>query len=127
LSCGCEFIHIGIYDLRCGPWPVNTEREVRLLIADIVYQDTNPAGGEVDLIAIETPVLYPQYNEDGTYRVVKVLNKMYDIHPPSVFTRTEPVYDNYEDRTFINTEIPRLVFVYEGCGESFFLINAECD
>lgn len=127
LSCGCEFIHIGMYDLRCGPWRVGQEREVRLLIADILYTDINPAAGEVELVAGDAPVLYPQYLADGSYRVVKVMNLMYDIYPPNTFVRSEPVGDEFVDRTFINTEIPRLVFVYEGCGESFFLINAECD
>lgn len=116
MSCGCCFIHVGVYDLRCGPWKTGQEREVLLLVADIIHGDI-----------WETPVLYPQYLEDGNYRVVKVKNLMYDIEPPMTFVRSEPVGQNIEDRTFIFTDTARLVFVFEGCGESFFLINAECE
>jgi hypothetical protein len=115
-SCGCEFVHIGIYDIRKGPWKFNQENEVMLLMADILPDDP-----------FKTPVLFPQYNDNGNYRIVKVLNLMYDIQPPATFTRTEFVYNEYVERQYIATEIPRFVFVYEGCGGSFFLINAECE
>jgi hypothetical protein len=109
LSCACEFIHIGMYTLRAGPWRVNEEREVVLLIVD-------SSGG-----------VYPQTKENGEYRVVKVMNKMYDIYPPNTFQRWEPKGAEYELRKFINTDTVNYVFVWEGCGDGFFLINASCD
>lgn len=115
-SCGCEFIRVGMYDLRDGIWKPGEERDVMLLTVDVFY---GPFGPE--------PVLYPQYQEDGNYRIVTVKNLMHDIYPPATFIRTEPVLDELVDRQFIATELPRLVFVHEGCGGSFFLISAECE
>lgn len=114
-SCGCEFIRVGMYDLRDGIWKTGEERDVLLLMPDVVY---GPFGPET--------VIYPQYQEDGNYRVVTVKNMMHDIYPPDTFIRSEPVLGEYVDRQFIATEFPQLVFVHEGCGGSFFLISAEC-
>ena len=52
---------------------------------------------------------YPRYTEDDNYRQVKVKNIIHDIHPTHPF------------------EIPRMAFVLEDCGPSYFLISVECD
>lgn len=52
---------------------------------------------------------YPRYTENDHYRQVKVKNIIHDIHPTKPF------------------EIPRMAFILEDCGPSFFLINVECE
>lgn len=52
---------------------------------------------------------YPRYTEDDHYRQVKVKNLIHDIYPTQPF------------------EIPRMAFILEDCGPSYFLINVECD
>jgi hypothetical protein len=126
--CACEFVHIGLYHLQDGKWGVNQERPVMLLVPD-----SSLTAGSIlncgNLFPPPTPKLYPQFDENGEYRVVMVKNLLYDIYPPATFVRTE--YEgpqmNPVDREVILTEIAHIVFVYEGCGGSFFLINAECD
>lgn len=52
---------------------------------------------------------YPRYAEDNNYQQVKVKNLIQDIYPTKPF------------------EIPRMAFILEDCGPSYFLINVECD
>ena len=119
-ACACEFIHIGFYDIRNGKWGFNQERPVALMVPDteLVFRK---------IFRPPEPVLFPQMNENGEHRVVMVKNLMYDINPPATFVRLEALGDGVVDRRVINTELVRMVFVYEGCGGSFFLINADCD
>lgn len=107
-SCACEFIHLGMYTVRDRPWLVGQEREVILLLV----------GGD--------GVVYPQTTINGEYRVVKVMNRMYDIYPPNTFWRAEPQGDETVMRQFINTDTVNYLYVWEGCGDGFFLINASC-
>jgi hypothetical protein len=108
-SCACEFIHLAMYTLRDGPWRVGQEREVVLLLV----------GGD--------GAVYPQTTKNGEYRVVKVMNRMYDIYPPNTFWRGEPTPQGPVMRQFINTDTVNYLYVWEGCGDGFFLINASCD
>jgi hypothetical protein len=116
VGCGCQFIHAGFYDLRKGIWRVNTEAPVMLLMPE-----------ENRLSPWFPPDIYPQYTEEGNYRIVNVMNKMYDIYPPVSFVEYEIVGKRYVESPKSATEFPRFVFVFEGCGNSFFLINAECE
>jgi len=52
---------------------------------------------------------YPRYTEADHYRQVKVKNLIHDIYPTMPF------------------EIPRMAFILEDCGPSYFLINVECE
>jgi hypothetical protein len=115
-GCGCEFIHLGIYDLRSGIWEVGTERQVMLVLPQMSA-----------LGPYSPPDIYPQYTADGNYRVVEVMNKMYDLYPPTSFVDIEIRGIKRIESPKSITEVPRFVFVYEGCSGSFFLINAECE
>lgn len=107
-SCACEFIHLGMYTTFDKPWRVGQEREVILLLV----------GGD--------GVVYPQTTINGEYRIVKVMNRMYDIYPPTTFWRAEPQGDETVMRQFIYTDAINYLYVWEGCGDGFFLINASC-
>jgi hypothetical protein len=76
--------------------------------------------GDIWRIGQERPVMlmtsdpffgipYPRYTEDDNYRQVLVKNIIHDIRPTHPF------------------EIPRMAFVLEDCGPSYFLISVECD
>jgi hypothetical protein len=126
--CACEFIHIGIYHFRDSVWKFNESKPVLLMVSSPDFQ----SAAELPCffpVKLPVPKLYPQYTENGEYRVVMVKNLMYDIYPPHTFVRTE--YEGASmtpvERVVILNEISHVVFVYEGCGGSFFLINAECD
>lgn len=126
--CACEFIHLGLYNFRDSVWKFNESRPILLLVNSADYQsgNVNPC---ISFDPLPIPGIYPQFNEKGEYRVVMVKNLMYDIYPSATFVRTE--YEGYPpspvDREVILNEISHLVFVYEACGNGFFLINAECD
>jgi hypothetical protein len=125
--CACEFIHIGLYHFRDSVWKFNESKPVLLLVNSADFQTST--FNDCFLIKLPFARFYPQFDARGEYRVVMVKNLMYDIYPPSTFVRTEyqgrppePV-----EREVILNELSHLVFVYEGCGNNFFLINAECD
>lgn len=125
--CACEFVHIGLYHFRDSVWKFNESKPVLLLVNSPNFQ--TKTFNECFFVELPAPRFYPQFDESGEYRVVMVKNLMYDIYPPSTFVRTEfegnppsPV-----EREVILNELSHLVFVYEGCGNNFFLINAECD
>jgi hypothetical protein len=115
-GCGCQFVHLGIYDLRSGIWEVGTERQVMLVLPQMSALGPH-----------YPPDIYPQYTEDGNYRVVTVMNKMYDLYPPTSFVATEIRGRKQIASPKSITELPRFIFVYEGCNGSFFMINAECE
>lgn len=120
-ACACEFIHIGYYDIRNGVWGFNEDRPVVLMVPDteLVFRKFGFP---------PEPVLFPQFNENGDARVVMVRNLMYDINSPRAFVRTEFVGwpPSAVEKLVIQPEFVRMVVVHEGCGGSFFLINAEC-
>jgi hypothetical protein len=115
-GCGCQFVHLAIYELRSGIWEVGTERQVMLVLPQMSA-----------LGPYFPPDIYPQYTEDGNYRVVTVMNKMYDLYPPTSFVDIEIRGRKQLESPNSITELPRFVFVYEGCSGAFFLINAECE
>lgn len=120
--CACEFMHVGLYNVRDGVWGFNQERPVLLMLP---YSELFPAG----LFKLPVPNVWPQFNECGEYRVVMVKNLMYDLYPPVAFVRGElegRQQPRVVNRTVIDTEVSRLVIVRESCGNSFFLVNAEC-
>ena len=125
--CACEFIHLGLYLLRDSVWKFNESKPVLLLVNSAEFQ--SKVFNSCFFVELPVPRFYPQFDERGEYRVVMVKNLMYDIYPPSTFVRTEfegtppsPV-----EREVILNEVSHFVFVHEGCGNNFFLINAECD
>jgi len=125
--CACEFVHIGLYIFRDSVWKFNQLKPVLLLVNSADFQTTT--FNSCFFMELPYARFYPQFNEHGEYRVVMVKNLMYDIYPPSTFVRTEyeGVPPSPVDREVILNELAHLVFVYEGCGNNFFLINAECD